>query len=1543
MADIQFVGHGGNVIGSLSSGSMVQDMPSAMVFNGTTTHASSSATWTGLNGATDFAVTWWQKRDTNQNARVINAQGTGGETLYIRFDGSGDASDVEFQANLTTTDVFVGAGTSGDFASDGTEWQHYACTYDGTNAYMYRNGVQIGTAAAAGTVVNATSALYIGSYHSGGTPRDPHFDGSLRDMRIFTSGLTATQVTSVFEDTNMNGIGVTPVNWYFMEEGTGDTLNDSGSANIDLGIVSGSWDASMYNLNQIGAADVSGSVTLSGGTWNLRDSTYLDFDGTDDKVEDTSASSMPTTKGTLSCWFNSDDLSSEMTLVDIFDASDSSNQRALLYYHGSGELRFIVAGTLVASYAYSASELAANQWHQYTATYNTTDDEYKIYLDGELKTTSTTTASDNSGIDTIRVGSDKGNSYDFNGQIKDVMIYDSVLTDAQINLLHKSQWVGSPVTWWKFNEGTGNATDSGTASNTGTVTNATWVNPDCKVAGDSPGNILIASGAVFSAPRGNAIWPGQKLDASGAGVSTDWYVHNSGNFMTYPNSGGGGDFYLTQQNLGTTHGGPSFYNFTSSGNANLRSSMTFINKLECKASPSTIYFDANGAANSDPIYITLGDDTNQCTVVQDASGSPRITTRASNTRRLILSGASKLKPAKFTNQELDWADRRGSYGIEIGNLLFEENVTTGGGTGAGVKLKAIDDLKFEGTFLLESDGSVGDTLDLNGQRAEFVGTLDMQSTSPTTFVGSGALLICEDKIKTDNATVYNSGTSVICSHAGTSTVRFNDGDWENFMYNPTGGGVSFDTNANVANNLMIAGGYYDMTTTHLSGDGVGKLQIAGGAEFRGGDSTTHTITDTFNMGGGLLGTSALEFNGSSESAANASATTWGFGSSFTMELWFKTSFNGSSCLLDMAESSGNDNRIQVLQTASEMAFKLWNSGGSSFQIGTTAFTINPDDGKWHHLAFTTDGSTQKIYYDGKLAGEASHTIARDADPTMKLTIGMHSTLGSHYAGKMDELRFFSNDRTEDKIRKDMFQGGALADETGLVARYKFDEGTGTDIDNENAGTDVAARDLVASGDGVWIAPGTFNYETCTLKFDKAGTCYLYGEQDGTATDLYSLTVTNGTTLESFCEGNDFIINSGATLVNSGTLNSNRNWQYKSPNMPIVGASSNLKVGNNIFYYFPPAVSGAATEYRSFQPGNGVDLYMQGDFTAYSLYPYSDSKIHFNGYKGTIGYAGVTSYASGNVILEPGSSMHLNDSSLRGFYQNAGGANSYITASGEACAIFPGDSTGAGVVDEIDLPAGVLESLPQSTLSISMWVNIKDDDLGTYSGIFGGTPGKQFSIWRQSNNRLMFAIGGSSEQFSIFPTVTSGDWFHIGMTYDGSTVKGYYNGTQTGSTSYAGAWTTSVSVIGNYAPGGGNTLDGKIADVRIFPTTLSDANFATLASENPATSVSGAYADPTNSLGAIAWYKLGATPSGTLDVSNFGTSGATFNGSIDGTVTSGFVAISGNAGFGAINRPYEKMTLTNTYISGMADIVVGQTSQGANANSSLITKGTVVLE
>jgi len=286
-----------------------------------------------------------------------------------------------------------------------------------------------------------------------------------------------------------------------------------------------------------------------------------------------------------------------------------------------------------------------------------------------------------------------------------------------------------------------------------------------------------------------------------------------------------------------------------------------------------------------------------------------------------------------------------------------------------------------------------------------------------------------------------------------------------------------------------------------------------------------------------------------------------------------------------------------------MAFKLWNSGGTSYQIGTTAFTINPDDGKWHHLAFTSDGSTQKIYYDGRLAGEASHTITRAADPTLKLTIGMHSTLGSHYSGFMDELRFFSDVRTVGELRTDMFQGGTLADSGALVARYKFDEGTGTAIDNSQA---TAARDLVASGTGVWVGGGTFTHGTSTLDMTDDGTIDIAGGV--TQFNNLKVAASGKTTTLAVLGGSSDIRFYGTLTHGGGTASSSGNPAWTMKGTSTVSAGSNWTGWYLCYWESSTAVPTASWKYWLAL----TDSTLAGDMTCTGYFRPHQSVVTFAG-------------------------------------------------------------------------------------------------------------------------------------------------------------------------------------------------------------------------------------------------------------------------------------------------------------------------------------------
>ena len=161
--------------------------------------------------------------------------------------------------------------------------------------------------------------------------------------------------------------------------------------------------------------------------------------------------------------------------------------------------------------------------------------------------------------------------------------------------------------------------------------------------------------------------------------------------------------------------------------------------------------------------------------------------------------------------------------------------------------------------------------------------------------------------------------------------------------------------------------------------------------------------------------------------------------------------------------------------------------------------------------------------------------------------------------------------------------------------------------------------------------------------------------------------------------------------------------------------------------------------------------------------------------------------------------------------------------------------------------------------------------------------------------------------------------------------------------------------------------GSMADYRLYESALTSGNIATLAAINPATGVSGAFADSDNSLSAVAWYKL-STTTGTVDLSNYGTSGSNLdllNKDTSDAYQSGFVTlgratprvgdldeydiniIENDSTHVPANYVPTDVIFTNTYISGSKDIILGQTNSTGEgydpALSKLTTKGTVVLD
>lgn len=133
----------------------------------------------------------------------------------------------------------------------------------------------------------------------------------------------------------------------------------------------------------------------------------------------------------------------------------------------------------------------------------------------------------------------------------------------------------------------------------------------------------------------------------------------------------------------------------------------------------------------------------------------------------------------------------------------------------------------------------------------------------------------------------------------------------------------------------------------------------------------------------------------------------------SVSAWIKTTQSGSThTIIGEDEFSGNNRNWLLYQTGSnKLAFIVWNTNGSlNIAISPTANMVN--DGNWHNVIATYDGSSNnasmKIYVDGSIdtSGNPSSTGIRSATG-VGLSIGSDSGVGSSFFnGKIDEPAVF---------------------------------------------------------------------------------------------------------------------------------------------------------------------------------------------------------------------------------------------------------------------------------------------------------------------------------------------------------------------------------------------------------------------------------------------------------------------------------------------------------------------------------------------------------
>jgi hypothetical protein len=349
--------------------------------------------------------------------------------------------------------------------------------------YIDGNSKTIGTGGGwfnSGTPINT-----IGNY------RNYHYDGKIDELAVFSSLLSASAVTSIYNSgTPTDLTSLSPAGWWRMGDdatwdGTDWTIPDA-SANSNAGTT-----VNMAEGSRVTAVPPKLS-TLSGS-----------FDGTNDYVSIDDATGL-TINGdvTISLWFRSASLPGSAAFDYMFSLSDGQSlngQDRAIGIRGTGSDAQIVGNTYGSGWntPFTNTSVAVDTWCHVAAIF--TSGSVQIYFNGVDKGSKSVTTIDLEYNETVIGGMKYSGANYFNGFIDEVSVFNSALSASNVTAIYNSGQPAdltslSPVGWWRLGDGTGD-TDSGGGAPANTDTIGTVANQGSL---GSSANGTGTNGALYS-------------------------------------------------------------------------------------------------------------------------------------------------------------------------------------------------------------------------------------------------------------------------------------------------------------------------------------------------------------------------------------------------------------------------------------------------------------------------------------------------------------------------------------------------------------------------------------------------------------------------------------------------------------------------------------------------------------------------------------------------------------------------------------------------------------------------------------------------------------------------------------------------------------------------------------------------------------------------------------------------------------------------------------------------------------------------------------
>jgi hypothetical protein len=396
---------------------------------------------------TDFTVSFWINPSTTVSATYDGILGSGtiaaqgGILRYVAYDGSASVGNVL---------LYLGGAWIGVAALTNGEWSNVILTYDSTadEFKSYKNGTLDTTISSpdfSGQTTDAHSFVDIGRRNgTAGTI----FNGKISNVALWNSS-QVINVDNIYNNgTPQSTYTVTPNNWWKLN--VDDSTYDTATSTWTFTDGPGTNDGTSTTLPS--TALVPSDLQFESPYSNYS----LNFDGVDDYIE-TSGPNITSGGFSFSAWVKTSDTVNNQV---IWNGIDSTTAKSFVRITGTALRVKIIDGSGGSNNIDNTVTTADGNWHHIAFTTDglTTTNGVIVYVDGqELAVKGTLSNAGFASTTKNQIGSYATNTWNFNGNIDEVAMWSSVLTQAQIAQVYNNGYPGdltslSPISWWRLGE-----------------------------------------------------------------------------------------------------------------------------------------------------------------------------------------------------------------------------------------------------------------------------------------------------------------------------------------------------------------------------------------------------------------------------------------------------------------------------------------------------------------------------------------------------------------------------------------------------------------------------------------------------------------------------------------------------------------------------------------------------------------------------------------------------------------------------------------------------------------------------------------------------------------------------------------------------------------------------------------------------------------------------------------------------------------------------------------------------------------------------------